>query len=102
MAFQPERTCVGCRAPGPASSMVRLIAPDGRVRALTGRARDELMPGAKRGRGAWVHLGCLGQALARGALERAFRRQVEIGEQLALLARAHGAPGRPITSGNSR
>ena len=54
------------------------------------------------GRGAWVHLGCLGQALARGALERAFRRQVEIGEQLALLARAHGAPGRPITSGNSR
>lgn len=92
MASSPERTCIGCRAVGPASEMLRLVAPNGRVVVLAGKDRADAAPKGKRGRGAWVHMACITRALERGALARAFRRQVEAGEQLTLLARAHGAP----------
>jgi len=97
MASLPERTCIGCRTVGPASSMVHLVAPDGRVRVLARAKRME-----KVGRGAWVHRECLTEAIKRGAMARAFRRQVEVGDGSALLAQAHCVPGRSITVGKSR
>ena len=97
MASSPERTCIGCRTVGPASSMVRLVAPDGCVRVL-GRAKTP----EKVGRGAWVHRECLTEAIKRGAMARAFRRQVEVGDGSALFAQAHCVPGRSITAGKSR
>ncbi len=100
MATSPERTCIGCRVVGPASGMLRLVAPDGQVRAiLHGRADT---PAGKLGRGAWVHAGCLGLAIKRGAMDRAFRRQVAVADGMALLAEAHCVPGRSITAGKSR
>jgi predicted RNA-binding protein YlxR (DUF448 family) len=102
MAAQPERTCIGCRAVVPASGMVRLVAPDGCAQVMTAHGPAGLARTGKAGRGAWVHLDCLAQAIERGAMARAFRRRVEIGEQLARLARTHGASGRSSTSGNSR
>jgi len=97
MASLPERTCIGCRSVAPASSMVRLVAPDGCVRAV-GRAKLA----GKIGRGAWVHRECLSEAIKRGAMARAFRRQVEVGDGSALFAQAHCVPGRSITAGKSR
>lgn len=102
MASLPERTCIGCRAVGPASEMVRLVAPDGCVRVLVRGCGAALPPTGKVGRGAWVHRACLAEAMKRGAMARAFRRQVEVGDGATLLARTHCAPGRSITVGKSR
>lgn len=97
MASAPERTCIGCRTVGPASGMVRLVAPEGCVQVL---ARAKMT--GKVGRGAWVHRECLAEAIKRGAMARAFRRQVEVGDGSALFAQAHCVPGRSITAGKSR
>lgn len=102
MTWSPERTCIGCRTVGPASTMVRLVAPDGAVRVLA-RADAAALPAAgKWGRGAWVHSDCLLGAIKRGAMARAFRRQVEVVDGSALLAQAHSVPGRSTTVGKAR
>ncbi len=64
---EPERTCIGCRARGAASSMVRVVAqPPGVVVDLRRR-----LPG----RGAWVHpqLDCIETATRRKAWSRALK-----------------------------
>jgi predicted RNA-binding protein YlxR (DUF448 family) len=101
MASHPERTCIGCRAVGPASGMVRLVAPGGRVRVLV-RGPVPVAGEGKLGRGAWVHPDCLGEAIERGAMARAFRRQVEGMDPATLLAQVHGVPGQSITVGKAR
>jgi uncharacterized protein len=61
------RTCLGCRQRAPRSSLVRVVARDGRV-AVDTAAR---LPG----RGAWLHRSsaCVDTALQRKALGRALR-----------------------------
>ena len=63
--MEPVRTCVGCRARAPRSSLLRVVA-EGSVLVRDERA---VLPG----RGAWVHEtdACVGKALARRAFERA-------------------------------
>jgi len=65
--MEPVRTCLGCRQRAPRSSLVRVVARDGRV-AVDAAAR---LPG----RGAWVHdsLDCVETALRRKAFGRALR-----------------------------
>ncbi len=96
MRKPPERTCIGCKAICPASELVCLVAPDGRV-CLARRGPGQTPAdgaGKKRGRGAWVHPRCLPTAIK--VLGRAFRRQVEIPQADALLAQMHVASGRSI------
>jgi len=61
------RTCLGCRQRAPRTSLVRLVARDGRV-AVDTAARFP-------GRGAWVHpdSGCVRSAIRRNAFGRALR-----------------------------
>jgi len=64
----PVRTCVGCRATGPRSALLRVIAPhDDTLVVDVGRR----MPG----RGAWLHPDpdCLEKAERRRAFGRALR-----------------------------
>ncbi|MFS0868013.1 YlxR family protein [Microbacterium sp. 179-B 1A2 NHS] len=65
--MEPVRTCVGCRARAPRSSMLRVVAVDG---ALV-PDEDAVLPG----RGAWVHDtdSCVTTALRRRAFGRALR-----------------------------
>ncbi len=65
--MEPVRTCLGCRQRVPRSSLVRLVARDGRV-VVDAAAR---LPG----RGAWVHptLACVATATERKAFGRALR-----------------------------
>ncbi len=65
--MEPVRTCLGCRQRAPRSSLVRVVARDGRVVVDTA-AR---LPG----RGAWVHpvSGCVENAIQRKAFGRALR-----------------------------
>ncbi|KQY20621.1 hypothetical protein ASD16_20175 [Cellulomonas sp. Root485] len=63
----PLRTCVGCRATGPRSALLRVVA-----------VQDELVVDVARrmpGRGAWLHPdpGCLEKAERRRAFGRALR-----------------------------
>ena len=63
----PVRTCVGCRATGPRSALLRVVV-----------VQDELVVDAARrmpGRGAWLHPdpGCLEKAERRRAFGRALR-----------------------------
>ena len=63
----PLRTCVGCRATGPRSALLRVVV-----------VHDELVVDAARrmpGRGAWLHPdpGCLEKAERRRAFGRALR-----------------------------
>jgi len=101
MHKSPERTCVGCRTVCPASELVLLVAPDGRVRlAKLGPTLPDVFAG-KRGRGAWVHPRCLPNAVK--VMSRAFRRQVEVPQLDVLLAQMHVASGRSINAqGESR
>ena len=62
--MEPERTCIGCRNRDLQSRMVRMVRiGDEIVDATTPR-----LPG----RGAYLHVGCLGVAEKRQALRRAF------------------------------
>ncbi|MFF0911915.1 YlxR family protein [Microbacterium enclense] len=65
--MEPVRTCVGCRARAPRSSLLRVVA-EGPVLVRDERA---ILPG----RGAWVHEtdACVSKALTRRAFVRALR-----------------------------
>ena len=67
--MEPVRTCLGCRQRAPRTSLVRVVARDGRV-AVDTAAR---LPG----RGAWVHPdpGCVANAVRRRAFGRALRQE---------------------------
>ncbi|HEY4226537.1 MAG TPA: YlxR family protein [Pseudolysinimonas sp.] len=68
--MEPVRTCLGCRQRAPRSSLVRVVARDGRV-VVDAAAR---LPG----RGAWVHpaRACLETAVSRKAFGRALRASI--------------------------
>jgi len=65
--MEAVRTCLGCRQRAPRSSLVRVVARDGRV-AVDAAAR---LPG----RGAWLHpsSACIDTAIQRRAFGRALR-----------------------------
>ncbi len=65
--MDPVRTCLGCRQRAPRSSLVRVVARNGRA-VVDAAAR---LPG----RGAWVHSdsGCIENAIRRKAFGRALR-----------------------------
>ena len=65
--MEPVRTCVGCRARAPRSSLLRVVSIDS-VLVIDERA---VMPG----RGAWVHQAqeCVEIAIRRRAFVRALR-----------------------------
>ena len=65
--MEPVRTCLGCRQRAPRSSLLRVVARDGRAVVDTAA----LLPG----RGAWVHPdpGCVRAAVRRSAFGRALR-----------------------------
>ncbi|MCU1416621.1 MAG: YlxR family protein [Schumannella sp.] len=65
--MEPVRTCLGCRQRAPRSSLVRVVARDGRA-VVDAAVR---LPG----RGAWVHpdSGCIENAIRRKAFGRALR-----------------------------
>ncbi|WP_146804592.1 YlxR family protein [Cellulomonas persica] len=74
-AGAPVRTCVGCRATGLRSALLRVVAADGGTGApVLVVDVDRAMPG----RGAWLHPdpGCLELATRRRAFGRALRLQV--------------------------
>ncbi|NCT92202.1 DUF448 domain-containing protein [Cellulomonas sp. APG4] len=68
----PVRTCVGCRARGQRSVLIRVVAVERGEDFLAVVDRERSLPG----RGAWVHadLRCLDLAERRRALPRALRR----------------------------
>jgi predicted RNA-binding protein YlxR (DUF448 family) len=80
-----ERTCIGCRRVVPASELVRLAAPDGRV-ALAIRRGGAAMP--RQGRGAWLHPTpeCANAAVKQRAFGRAFRGKVDALDPIRLLS----------------
>lgn len=65
--MEPVRTCIGCRQRAPRSSLLRVVAREGKVEA------DAL--NRMSGRGAWVHstLDCVDTATQRRAWARALR-----------------------------
>ncbi|MBN9607251.1 MAG: YlxR family protein [Actinomycetales bacterium] len=65
--MESVRTCLGCRQRAPRSSLVRVVARDGRV-VVDHAARQP-------GRGAWLHpaAACLDTAIRRNAFGRALR-----------------------------
>ncbi|WP_421740809.1 YlxR family protein [Cellulomonas sp.] len=70
----PVRTCVGCRATGPRSALLRVVVRQesaANVSAVLFVDVDRRMPG----RGAWLHPdpGCLEKAERRRAFGRALR-----------------------------
>jgi hypothetical protein len=89
-----ERTCIGCRRVVPASELVRLAAPDGRV-ALAIRRGGAAMP--RQGRGAWLHPSpdCVSAAVKQRAFGRAFRGKVDGVDLVRLLSDVSVALGDP-------
>ena len=89
MGVGPERTCVACRAIGPATEMVRLAWPEG----AAGPRVDRTAPG----RGAWLHPtdACL-EALRVSDLARAFRRSATADDLRSVVAgcRTISDPGK--------
>ncbi|WP_147916526.1 YlxR family protein [Ruania zhangjianzhongii] len=76
-ASVPVRTCVGCRARDPRSSLVRLVVD--RTAAAPAVIVDPHTSAP--GRGAWVHPQphCLDHAITRRALARALRVPTTVG-----------------------
>ncbi|MEO8095421.1 MAG: YlxR family protein [Pseudolysinimonas sp.] len=68
--MEPVRTCLGCRQRVSRSSLVRVVARDGRV-VVDSTVR---LPG----RGAWMHpdAGCIENAIRRSAFGRALRTTI--------------------------
>ncbi len=68
--MEAVRTCVGCRQRAPRSSLVRVVARDGRV--VVDMAAHEP------GRGAWMHPDpeCIGNAERKRAFGRALRTTI--------------------------
>ena len=74
---EPTRSCIGCGRKAPQSELLRFVARDGR-----------LVAGAQEpGRGAYTcrRLSCFERALSRRAFNRALRRSVRVGPELASL-----------------
>ncbi|QEO13394.1 YlxR family protein [Agromyces intestinalis] len=65
--MEPVRTCIGCRARAPRSSLLRVVAQDSHLVADVAAVRP--------GRGAWLHptLDCFRLAERRRAFGRALR-----------------------------
>jgi uncharacterized protein len=84
----PERTCVGCRAASPRSSLVRIV----RGAAGTIEPDPDAIAG---GRGAYLHrsASCLDRALRHGALGRALRTSVGPEEARKLRGFIEGVQG---------
>jgi predicted RNA-binding protein YlxR (DUF448 family) len=73
----PTRSCIGCGRKAPQSELLRFVVRDGR-----------LVAGAQEpGRGAYTcrRLSCFERALSRRAFNRALRRNVRVGPELASL-----------------
>ena len=87
---EPVRTCVGCRQRRPASELVRLVAPDGRLGLGAGAP----------GRGAWLcrHdvLACFDVATKSGRWSRALRRTVDPASYAGLRQQLAHDTGRPV------
>lgn len=93
----PERQCVACRTMAPRDGMLRLVRrPDGQV------VLDE--GGHTGGRGAYVCKapGCVGQAIKRGAFNRALRRPIpaDLSERIIALVANPGTSEKPTEQGN--
>ena len=74
----PTRTCLGCRATGPASELVRLV--------LSGQGL--VVSARSAGRGAWLHprAECVRAAIKARAFSRAFRQSVNFSAADDLIA----------------
>jgi predicted RNA-binding protein YlxR (DUF448 family) len=73
----PTRSCIGCGRKAPQGELLRFVVRDGR-----------LVAGAQEpGRGAYTcrRLSCFERALSRRAFNRALRRNVRVGPELASL-----------------
>jgi len=73
--MNPIRTCIGCRARDEQSLLLRLV-----------RRSDVVVDGTTprlEGRGAYVHAGCLGLAVKRQAIRRAFGAAAVLDEAVA-------------------
>jgi predicted RNA-binding protein YlxR (DUF448 family) len=83
----PTRTCLGCRAVGPSSELVRLVL-SGKELALAARSA---------GRGAWLHPRpeCVRAAVKARAFSRAFRQTVIFSAVDDLIAAVTAAQPRP-------
>ncbi|MBT0995745.1 YlxR family protein [Cellulomonas sp. DKR-3] len=99
----PVRTCVGCRATGPRSALLRVVA------ATTSGSPVLVVDVGRRmpGRGAWLHpdLECLELASRRRAFGRALRLQDRpdesaVREHLEGQATAPGAPVPTVDEGS--
>ena len=78
---EPQRTCVGCRQVRPQTQLIRLVRQgDGTV------VIDRASRGS--GRGAYVcpSAECVGEALQRGRLAKAFREKAEASVELVVLS----------------
>ncbi|MGH7262542.1 MAG: YlxR family protein [Candidatus Rokuibacteriota bacterium] len=80
MKWEPQRTCVGCRQVRPRAQLLRLVR---RADALVVIDRASTAPG----RGAYVcpAAECVGEALKRGRLAKAFRERAEASVELVAL-----------------
>ncbi|SDL63731.1 Protein of unknown function [Tessaracoccus oleiagri] len=75
LAGMPQRTCIGCRTVDDQAALRRLV-----------RRGDVVVDGTKPrapGRGAYVHAGCLGLAVRRRAVTRAFGAGAELDPSLS-------------------
>ncbi|MFY9332182.1 MAG: YlxR family protein [Candidatus Nanopelagicales bacterium] len=82
----PIRTCIGCRKRAAKNCLVRIVVSGGAA------VRD--VKGCLPGRGAWVHSGCVTQALHRRAFARALKFTGPIDPERLL-----DRPGPPADSG---
>ena len=88
--MEPVRTCIGCRASGGRSSLLRVVAANGVVVADPSATLA--------GRGAWLHptVACAENAVKRRAFGRAFRVSTPLATDALLAALAeHHAENQP-------
>ena len=80
MKREPQRTCVGCRQVRPKAQLLRLVR---RADGIVAVDRAGTAPG----RGAYVCAAaeCVGEALKRGRLAKAFRERAEASVELVRL-----------------
>ena len=90
MAHTSDRTCIGCRAIGPAVGMVRLVVHNGSV-VIAPRHGGRAM--SRQGRGAWLHPKIECVSAAPRAVARAFRGAVTMTEPTQFLAEMRAAIG---------
>ncbi|MFT3889636.1 MAG: DUF448 domain-containing protein [Arachnia sp.] len=82
----PIRTCIGCRARDGQDALLRLV-----------RRGDVVVDGTRPrldGRGAYVHAGCIGLAVKRQAIRRAFGAAATLDD--TLVRSVGGANGTAI------